>query len=210
MLDPIAGKCVLDLGCGDGALALELARRGAIVTGLDADGAMIAAARERSALASMPMTLVVGEAENLPFEDDAFDRVVAVTLLCLVDDGRKAIAEMARVLRPGGRLVIGELGYWSLWAAQRRIRGWLGDPIWRTTKFWTARELCDFARTAGLVGVTMRGAIHYPPFSLAARLFAPFDLYIGRHMTFGSAFLALSATKPPQIAAPRARQETHR
>jgi SAM-dependent methyltransferase len=199
MLDPVAGKMLLDVGCGDAALAAELVQRGAIVTALDADATMIATARQGRALTSTPMELIVGEAENLPFDHDTFDRVVAVTLLCFVDDAQKAIAEMARVLRPGGRLVIGELGYWSLWAAQRRFRGWLGNPIWRNATFWTAHELRDFAQAVGLRGITIRGAIHYPPFELAANLLAPVDLCIGRHATFGSAFLALSAMKPTQI-----------
>jgi ubiquinone/menaquinone biosynthesis C-methylase UbiE len=196
MLGPVAGKTVLDVGCGDGALDADLVQRGAIVTALDADVAMVAAARRGGALTSTPMELIVGQAEKLPFDNDAFDRVVAVTLLCFVGDAQKAIAEMTRVLRPGGRLVIGELGYWSLWALQRRIRGWLGNPVWRSTTFWTAGELRDFAQTAGLREITIRGAIHYPPFWLAARLLAPFDLCTGRHATFGSAFLVLSATKP--------------
>jgi ubiquinone/menaquinone biosynthesis C-methylase UbiE len=204
MLDPVAGKTVLDVGCGDGELAADLARRGAIVTALDADITMIAAARRRSAPpASMPLGLIVGEAEKLPFDNDTFDRVVAVTLLCFVDDARKAIAEMARVLRPGGRLVVCELGYWSLWAAQRRIRGWLGNPIWRNRSFWTAGELRNFAQVAGLTEIAIRGAIHYPPFGLAAKLLASVDLCMGRHATFGSAFLALSATKPTQMPVPR-------
>src|SRR6516164_7585111 len=109
MLAPVAGKRLLDVGCGDGALASELARRGAIVTGLDEDAAAIAAARRRSAL---PSTLVlVGRAERLPFENATFDRVVAVGVLCFVQHAEQVIAEIARVLRPGGRLAIGELGY---------------------------------------------------------------------------------------------------
>jgi SAM-dependent methyltransferase len=171
---------------------------------------MIAAVRRRNALTSTPMELIVGQAQKLPFDNDAFDRVVAVTLLCFVGDAQKAIAEMARVLRPDGRLAIGELGYWSLWAAQRRIRGWLGNPIWRNTTFWTTRELRDLARTAGLTAITIRGAIHYPPFGLAARLVAPVDLNMGRHATFGSAFLALSAIKSTQVAGQHAPREPHR
>ena len=53
--------------------------------------------------------------------------------------------EMRRVLgsteRPGGRLVIGELGRWSLWAAIRRVRGWLGSPTWRAARFRSASDL---------------------------------------------------------------------
>jgi SAM-dependent methyltransferase len=126
--------------------------------------------------------------------------VVAVTVLCFVCDAERAVAEMARVLRPSGRLVIGELGYWSLWAAHCRIRGWLGNPTWRAAVFRTAKELRDLAQAAGLRGAEIRGAVHYPPCGVAARLLAPIDLWIGQQATFGAAFLEVSATKPIQAA----------
>ena len=107
---------------------------------------MIAAARRRTEIEGTQLHLVEGQAERLPFNDAAFDRVVAVTVLCFVRDAERAIMEMARVLKPGGRLVIGELGRWSLWAAHRRIRGWLGDPTWRAAMFRTAAELRELGR----------------------------------------------------------------
>ncbi|WP_407659926.1 class I SAM-dependent methyltransferase [Methylocystis suflitae] len=99
LLGPVAGLTLLDIGCGDGALAMELARRGAIVTGLDADPAMIAAARRRLENEGAPLRLVDGRAERLPFDDEAFDLVVAVTVLCFVRDDERVVAEMARVLK---------------------------------------------------------------------------------------------------------------
>jgi hypothetical protein len=71
--------------------------------------------------------------------------------------------EMARVLKPGGRLIIGELGRWSLWAAHRRIRGWLGYPTWRVAMFRTATELRELARVARLDVVEMRGTYTIRP-----------------------------------------------
>ncbi len=197
---PLAGQQLLDVGCGDGALAAEFARHSAIVTALDADPVMIAAARRRREITSVPMQLVEGQAENLPFGDGTFDRVVATTVLCFVRGAEHAFAEMARVLKPGGRLVIGELGRFSLWAARRRIRGWLGDPIWQAAAFRTVSELRDFAEAAGLEEVQIRGAVHYPPCAVAAKILAPVDSWIGRHTTFASAFLALSAKKPVAAA----------
>ena len=195
LLGSVAGKTLLDVGCGDGALASELARRGAIVTGLDADSVMIAAARRHAEIDGTQLHLVEGQAERLPFNDTAFDLVVAVTVLCFVRDAERAFAEMARVLKPGGRLVIGELGRWSLWAAQRRIRGWLGDPTWRAAIFRTAAELRGLAHAARLDVIEMRGAVHYPPRGIAARVLAPVDLWLGRKTTFGAAFIAALATK---------------
>ena len=196
LLGSVAGKTLLDVGCGDGALAAELARRGALVTGLDTDPVMIAAARLRAESEATPLRLVEGRAEALPFEDNSFDYTVSVTTLCFVREARRATAEMARVLKPGGRLVIGELGRWSLWSAHRRMRGWFGDPTWRTADFRTAAGLRKLAASAGLDALEIRGAIYYPRCATAARLLAPVDLWIGRKTTFGSAFLALAAVKP--------------
>lgn len=107
------------------------------------------------------------------------------------------MTEIARVLKPEGRLVIGELGRWSLWAAQRRMRGWLGHPVWRAVMFRTAADLRGLAEAAGLRVVAIHGAVHYPPWGIAARLLAPVDLWLGQETTFGAAFLAMSAAKQP-------------
>jgi 2-polyprenyl-3-methyl-5-hydroxy-6-metoxy-1,4-benzoquinol methylase len=196
LLGSVADKTLLDIGCGDGALASALARRGAIVTGLDADSVMIAAARRRAKIEGTQLHHVEGQAERLPFNDASFDLVVAVTVLCFVRDAERAFMEMARVLKPGGRLVIGELGHWSFWAAHRRIRGWLGDPTWRAAIFRTAAELRGLARAARLDVVEMRGAVYYPPYGIIARVLAPIDLWLGHKTTFGATFIAELATKP--------------
>ena len=197
LLGRVAGKELLDVGCGDGAWAFELARQGATVTALDADPSMIAAARLRAQNEVSGVQLVEGNVGNLPFDDATFDIVVAVTVLCFVHDAEHAMTEIARVLKPGGQLVIGELGRWSLWAAQRRMRGWIGHPVWRAVKFRTAAELRRLADTARLRVVAIHGTAHYPPCGMAAQLLAPVDLWLGQEATFGAAFLAMSAAKQP-------------
>lgn len=202
LLGPVAGLKLLDVGCGDGVFASQLARRGADVTGLDADADMVTVARKRTEAEPTRLQFVEGKAERLPFGDAAFDGVVAVTVLCFVPDPGRAIAEMARVLKPGGRLVIGELGRWSLWAGLRRIRGWLGDATWRVARFRTATELGRLVISAGLKPSETRGSIFYPPLALATRLLAPVDSRLGRSTTFGAAFIALSAGKPVGMTKP--------
>lgn len=195
LLGPVDGLTLLDVGCGDGVFALELARRGASVTGLDSDPDMVAAARARAEAESPQSYFVEGTAERLPFGDATFDLVVAVTVLCFVRDAEHAVTEMARVLKLGGRLVIGELGRWSLWTVQRRIRGWLGARIWRAARFHTAAELGRLISSAGLVLSETRGGIFYPPFVAAARTLTLIDARLGRRTTFGAAFIATTATK---------------
>lgn len=196
LLGDVRGRTILDVGCGDGALALELHKRGAIVTGIDMSDAMIDAARAAARQQRADVAFVVAPAEAIPFPPESFDTVVAVTILCFVQDAAPVFAELARVLRPGGYLVIGELGKWNSWAAARRIRAWLGSPLWRLGRFRTAGEIQGLARQAGLVPGPVRGAIYYPRWAPAARLLARWDAHLGRTTTIGAAFLAVAARKP--------------
>lgn len=196
LVGAVQGKRVLDLGCGDGALSVLLARAGAEVTGLDADPRMVTAARDRASRANAAVTLIEGDVRQLPFADDTFDVVIAITVLCFVADAEQAVNEMARVLQRGGRLVVGELGRYSLWAAKRRLSGWLGSQTWRVAFFRSAHELKALARAACLDVDGFRGAIYYPPCNLCARWLAPLDAGLAATTTFGAAFIALAARKP--------------
>jgi ubiquinone/menaquinone biosynthesis C-methylase UbiE len=186
----------LDVGCGDGELALQLWERGAEVTGIDTSQEMIEAARVREKNRRATIAFEVAAAEQLPFASEQFDMIVAVTVLCFVPNAAPVFREIARVLRPGGRLIIGELGKWSSWAAARRIRAWRGSAPWRRARFRTQRELRKLSERAGLTVETVRGAINYPRWRFAARLGACWDRALGRLTTIGAAFIALCAVKP--------------
>ncbi len=195
------GLRILDVGCGDGVLATRLAQDGARLTGLDASAEMVAAAHRRAMVAGVDLELVEGDASNLPFPREQFDLVVSVATLCFSDDPKEPIREMIRVLEPSGRLILGELGRWNLWAAARRAKGWLGSAVWRRTHFRSRGDLVALAAGAGLRDATVTGAIFYPPLGLAARLMEPLDPWIGRGTTAGAAFLILSGTKPLELDA---------
>lgn len=195
-IGPVRGLRFLDVGCGDGVLATRLAQDGAQVTGLDSSPDMIAAARRRAKAAGVEIDLVEGDADDLPFPAGHFDCVVSVATLCFVDDPRPTIREMVRVLKPGGRLILGELGRWNLWAAQRRLKGWLGSKLWSAAHFRSRADLLALATGAGLADAKVTGAVFYPPFGWAAKVMAPIDPLLGRWTTLGAAFLVLGATKP--------------
>lgn len=196
LIGPLRGMRVLDIGCGDGALAVKLASLGAAVTGIDADPRMLAAARMRVASAQADVTLVEADCHTLPFADETFDIVVAVTVLCFVQDPSLALKEMAKVLRPGGRLLLGELGRHSVWAAKRRMSACLGSRTWRAASFRSPEELRKLLATAKLEPVELRGAVFYPPCNLCARILAPLDRSLGAMTATGAAFLAVVARKP--------------
>jgi len=100
---PGRGDLVLDLGCGTGELATALARGGASVVGVDASERMVAAARAR---APSGVTLVRASAFRLPFGDATFDAAASAFVLRNLHDLPGAFAELARVVRPGGRLAL--------------------------------------------------------------------------------------------------------
>jgi len=207
VLQPEPGGRVLDAGCGDGRLLVSLARRDLRVVGVDASVAMLRAARDRARATGLPVHLVRAEVGALPFADESFDTVAAVTVLCFVADSGPALREMARTVRRGGKLVIGELGRWSSWAVSRRLEGRLRGGPWRVAEFRSAPALKRLLRAAGLVPGRVRGAVFYPRSSPAARLLGPLDAMLGAITTVGAAFIAIAADKPAASGAPLAGED---
>jgi 2-polyprenyl-6-hydroxyphenyl methylase / 3-demethylubiquinone-9 3-methyltransferase len=97
-----SGLTVLDVGCGGGFTCEFLAQRSAQVWGIDPSAACIEAAQRHSAQVNLPIDYRVGVAEALPYLDDHFEVVVCVDVLEHVANPQRAIAEMGRVLKPGG------------------------------------------------------------------------------------------------------------
>lgn len=200
-LGDVAGRPLLDVGCGDGTYAIALTGQGARVVGVDLSAEMIPSAGARARSAGRSPVFVRADLNRLPFPDRSFDAVLAVTVLCFVRDVGRALREMRRVLAPGGRLVLGDLHRWSLWALGRRVRGALGSPIWRSARFHSAGQLRRLLEAAGLVVESVRGAVYYPPWTPAARVLWRIDRHLSRVMTGGGAFLVLSARRPATCAA---------
>jgi SAM-dependent methyltransferase len=100
----VDGRRILDAGCGSGQLAAALRAKGAVVTGFDASPAMVALARQR--LGADADLHVADLGKPLPFDDGAFDDVVASLVLHYLQDWTAPLAELRRVLRPGGRLIL--------------------------------------------------------------------------------------------------------
>ena len=128
MLDPlmlrlcgdVAGKRVIDVGCGEGRFSRMLAKRGAQCAGIDPTPGLLAAALDKGG-----MSPVRAVAEAMPLRDAAFDLAVSYITLVDIEDYAAAIGEMARVLRPGGRLLAANIGFASASVAPNG--GWHRD-----------------------------------------------------------------------------------
>ena len=152
------GDRVLDVATGTGLVAQRLVRcYGCTVVGLDQSAAMLDAARARltrDVVLRQRVSLVMGEAEQLPFDDGAFDHLTFTYLLRYVDDPGATMRELARVVRPGGRIASLEFAVppsplWrALWRAYTRVGlpalGSLVSSEWRDTGSFLARSIPEF------------------------------------------------------------------
>jgi len=171
---PRDGGHVLDVATGTGMVAAELVRRGFRVTGVDQSTEMLARARQRF---GSTVELVESRAESLPLADGAFDHLTVTYLLRYVDDPGATLAELARVVRPGGTVASLEFGVpsglarpaWELYVraglpiAGRVLRnGWrevgdfLGGSIRDYWRRYPLEQQLDLWRTAGIDGVEVR------------------------------------------------------
>jgi SAM-dependent methyltransferase len=165
------GERALDLGCGAGRHAFEMYRRGADVVAFDQDADELAGVLEMFAAmrtagevpAGAEADVKQGDALALPFADGEFDRIVAAEILEHLADDRTAIAELARVLRPGGTAAVTvprwlpERICWALSEEYHRVEG-------GHVRIYTEPELTARLRRAGLevVGRGSAHALHSP------------------------------------------------
>jgi len=105
-LDPQPGERILDLSTGTGWTSRVVARRGAIVTGVDIAGGLLDAARARAEAETLPIDYQLADAESLPFDDGEFDAVVSTFGVIFASRQEAAASELARVCRKGGRIAL--------------------------------------------------------------------------------------------------------
>jgi ubiquinone/menaquinone biosynthesis C-methylase UbiE len=166
-----AGMDVLDVACGTGNATIPAARAGARVTGLDFAPALLEIARERTADAMVEIDFVEGDAQEMPFGDRSFDRVVSVFGHMFAPDHRRTSDEMRRVVRPGGSIAVacwtpdGAIGRMFrvtselvppppggqsplLWGTEEHVRELWGDDVEfeRHEIVWTDESADSYAR----------------------------------------------------------------
>jgi SAM-dependent methyltransferase len=161
---------LLDVACGAGNATIPAARDGARVTGLDFSPDLLAVARERAADAMVEVDWVEGDAQEMPFDNARFDRVISTFGHMFAPDHRRTAAEMRRVCRPGGAIAVacwtpeGSLGRMFrtiaelvppppggepplLWGTEPHIRELLGDGDFeRHDVEWKDESVESYAR----------------------------------------------------------------
>lgn len=164
------GMELLDVACGAGNATIPAAHAGARVTGLDFSPDLLAIARERAADAMVEVDWVEGDAQELPFDDATFDRVISTFGHMFAPDHQRTAAEMLRVCRPGGTIAVacwtpeGSIGRMFrtttelllpppggqppiLWGTEAHIRELLGDGSFERHEVeWRDESVESYAR----------------------------------------------------------------
>ncbi len=151
-LRPSKGEQILDAGCGTGIFTLDFLSTGAEIVGLDISIHMIRRAQTKPG--GHLLRVLGGDVLALPFADESFDKAVSVTALEFIADGRQAVAELFRVTRRGGTIVVATLNSLSPWAVRRKAGR---HPIFDQAIFRSPDELNVLASRLGMV----RTAVHF-------------------------------------------------
>lgn len=177
LLEPRRGQRILDVGCGNGRDLPPLLEAGCICTAIDCSPEMIAEARKRLPPPHAALCeLLVADATRLPFDDGEFDAVFSSEVIEHIPDWQAAVAEMARVLRAGGRLVLTTPNRRSWYGLDRYVlfEGLLGRPWKHPFDRWkTFDEVSRAVRAAGLRLRRVLGACYLPGFILSYALPTP-------------------------------------
>jgi ubiquinone/menaquinone biosynthesis C-methylase UbiE len=156
LLRPTRGEKILDAGSGTGIFTGEFLDRGADVVGLDISWAMLRWAKEKHEAFSEGG--VTADMALLPFADDVFDKTVSITALEFIEDEKRAVTELFRVTKPGGRVVVATLNSLSPWAIRRRENARQNQKsIFNRVFFRSPAQLLAAAPVSGIV----RTAVHF-------------------------------------------------
>ena len=153
------GERVLDAGCGTGIYLKELKGAGVTPVGLDADAAMLFAAKAKG----LDVPLVRASLEAVPFRDGAFDRILCVCSLEFVVNAALVFKELSRTLSGDGVLLLGFLNSRSPWAEVRLEKARDPGSPWHGVWFFSLAEIGSLGAGAGLRLAAFRTAVHFPP-----------------------------------------------
>ena len=205
LLDPQPGERILDLGCGDGALSIEIAARGADVVGVDASEDMVRAARERGVDAH------VIDGRRLSF-DDEFDAVFSNAALHWMREPDEVIDGVARALRPGGRFVAEMGGHGCVAAVITALLAVLDrhgiDGRKRIPWYFPTPD--DYGARLERAGFTVDTMLHFPrPTPLPGDVIAWLNVFAGPFFSDGEDRASLTA-EVAELLRPTLRDEQGR
>ena len=142
LLNPLSGEKILDVGCGTGVFTIDVMAQGSRITGIDISEPMLRKAVNKiDKISRYAFNGICADMCALPFADNSFDKVLSMTAIEFIEDAKKAVAELDRVIRQGGTIVLTTLNSLSPWAEQRRKAAETGHDLFQKIFFRSPDEM---------------------------------------------------------------------
>lgn len=198
LADVKKGEMALDAGCGTGNYSIELSKKGAITTGVDNSPEMLSAATLKAKKEGVAVKFI--QADTLAMSalpEGCFDLVISIGMLCFIKEREKALVEMRRVLKPGGRLVAGVLNKRSPWAGLRRLKGLFRETIYNKADFISPAQFDESLKKAGFKVIKLKTCVFFLPINCGTYLkfVKTFETLGAKAVPESGAFLAVLAIK---------------
>jgi ubiquinone/menaquinone biosynthesis C-methylase UbiE len=156
LIGPFQGMKMLDVGIGTGIFALEFAKRGVEISGIDLSEKMIEIAVKRGLNARL------GSGEDIPFGENLFDVVLSMTSMEFSHNPDKFVSEMARVAKPAGIIIVAVLNTFSFYGVERRLKGLFKKSVFSGAHFYNFWELRRLLRRH-LSSVAVTSSVFFNP-----------------------------------------------
>jgi ubiquinone/menaquinone biosynthesis C-methylase UbiE len=141
LLKPMPNENILDVGCGTGNYSVMLAKLGCKVTGIDVSTEMLKVAREKAEKLCLNVNFINCDAQDLPFESNFFDAVLSVATFEFIPNPHKAFEELYRVVKQGGRIVIGFINKESPWGELYESEEFKKNTVFKYAHLFTKKEI---------------------------------------------------------------------
>jgi ubiquinone/menaquinone biosynthesis C-methylase UbiE len=143
LFKPKKGMSVLDVGCGTGNFSIKLAKMGLNVTGIDVSDNMLDVARDKAKKGGLSIDFINMDARDMIFEDESFDGVISMAAIEFIQESEKVLNEMFRVVKKGGKIVIGTINRDSKWGELYLSREFQENSVFKYASFKTMDELIN-------------------------------------------------------------------
>ncbi|MGM0411389.1 MAG: class I SAM-dependent methyltransferase [Bacillota bacterium] len=141
LFQPKSGEKVLDIGCGTGNFSIKLAKKGCEVTGIDISFPMLEQANKKAEKLNLDIDFKKGNALELDFNDNTFDSIFSMTAIEFIKELEKAFNEMKRVVKPGGKILLGTIRKNSDWGRLYKKQAQREDSVFSDAIFREPEDL---------------------------------------------------------------------
>lgn len=160
-IKPRPGETVLDLGCGTGIYALELAQMGLQITGIDVSSGMLDVAREKANRLNLAIMFRQGDLGQVDFGSENFDKVISICAMEFFLDPTDIMRRAFQAVKPGGRMIFATIGNKSHWSTFYKRRAKTdSSSVFNRATFYTGQQLIDLFPQGKR---SQSGCLFFPP-----------------------------------------------